>query len=192
MPNGSNGDSILVPDFQSFSGTPSYVCNLKVKSNTPSFMGGSELKMNLLKKQLMCQTQVDPNTNPNLPTEVDNFTHLCPLEPVLANPMHKSNTFGYVTSVYKAANMKTGLHVCLRRIHNYRLVNTKCMMLVDQWKKLSHANLVTLRQVFTTKSFGDHSMVFVYDLFPCAETLMSKHFNSPSQVGNAAFLDPFR
>ena len=56
------------------------------------------------------------------------------------------------------------------------------MNIVDQWKKLSHANLVTLRQVFTTKSFADHSMVFVYDLYAGAETLMSKHFNSPSQV----------
>ena len=65
------------------------------------------------------------------------------------------------------------------------------MMLVEQWRKLSHSNLVALRQVFTTKSFGDHSMVFVYDLYPGAETLMAKHFNSPSQVGGA-FLDPFR
>ena len=84
--------------------------------------------------------------------------------------------------------MKTSAHVCLRRIHGYRLVNTKCMNIVDQWKKLSHANLVTLRQVFTTKSFADHSMVFVYDLYAGAETLMSKHFNSPSQVRRLAYL----
>ena len=75
------------------------------------------------------------------------------------------------------------------------------MGLVDQWKKMSHSNLVTLRQVrilhlssvafllfiiqvFTSKSFGDHSMVFVYDFYPGAETLMSKHFNNPGQLGN--------
>ena len=103
----------------------------------------------------------------------------------------------------------------------FRLVNTKCMGLVDQWKKMSHSNLVTLRQVrqdlsqgqgrftsdtrsffgvrpyfisgkwinisflciflpipsvqvFTSKSFGDHSMIFVYDYFPGADTLMSR------------------
>lgn len=33
----------------------------------------------------------------------------------------------------------------------YRLVNTKCMGLVEQWKKMAHSNLVTLRQV-TTRS----------------------------------------
>lgn len=49
--------------------------------------------------------------------------------------------------MYKAVNIKTGQHMCLRRIHGYRLVNTKCMGLVDQWKKMAHSNLVTLRQV---------------------------------------------
>jgi len=38
----------------------------------------------------------------------------------------------------------------------FRLVNTKCMMLVDMWKKIQHSNTVTLREVFTTKAFGDH------------------------------------
>ncbi len=122
---------------------------------------------------------------------MDNFTGLCPLEPPPPSPHTKSTTFGYVTSVYKATNMKTGVHVCLRRVHNYRLVNTKCMVLVDQWRKLTHSNLVALRQVFTTKSFGDHSMVFVYDLYPGAETLMGKHFSNPVQM-SSTFLDPFR
>ena len=50
---------------------------------------------------------------------------------------------------------------------------------------MSHSNLVTLRQVFTSKSFGDHSMVFVYDFYPGSETLMSKHFNNPGQLGKS-------
>ena len=53
----------------------------------------------------------------DLPAEVDNYHKLCPLEPPMGeNPM-KSSTFGYVTSVYKAANIKTGIYYCLRRIH---------------------------------------------------------------------------
>ena len=35
-------------------------------------------------------------------------------------------------------------------------MNTKCMILVDMWKKIQHSNAVTLREVFTTKAFGDH------------------------------------
>lgn len=187
---GVGGGSVLLPDYSVYAGTPSHVAAQRVRANAPGFVAESEIKMDILKKQHICLAQIDPESYPNLPTDVDNFTNLCPLEPPPANPLHKSHTFGYVTSVYKATNMKTSAHVCLRRIHGYRLVNTKCMNIVDQWKKLSHANLVSLRQVFTTKSFADHSMVFVYDLYAGAETLMSKHFNSPSQV-SGAFLDPF-
>ena len=72
---------------------------------------------------------------------------------------------------------------------NYCNMN-KRQVLVDQWKKLQHANLIALRQVFTTKTFNDHSMVFVYDFYPGAETLMSKYFNAPTQMSNA-FMDPY-
>ena len=67
-------------------------------------------------------------------------------------------------------------------------------VLVDQWKKLQHGNLVALRQVFTTKSFNDHSMVFVYDFYAGAETLFSRHFSGSNQMsGNGGpFMDPYR
>jgi hypothetical protein len=38
-------------------------------------------------------------------------------------------------------------------------MNTKTADLwkcVDLWKKMQHANIVQLREVFTTKAFGDH------------------------------------
>ena len=80
----------------------------------------------------------------------------------------------------------------MRRVQNFKLVNSKCMVLVEQWRKLSHSNLVALRQVFTTKEFGDQSIIFVYDFYPGAETLMAKHFtNSSSLPGNSSFMDPY-
>ena len=88
--------------------------------------------------------QIDPETTTEPLPDVDNFQHLVPLEPPPPSPLHKSHTFGYSTSVYKTTNVKSGFHVCLRRIHSFRLVNTKCMVLVDQWKKLHHSNLVCI------------------------------------------------
>lgn len=38
----------------------------------------------------------------------------------------------------------------------FRLQSTKCMTLVEMWKKLQHTNVVQLREVFTTKAFGDN------------------------------------
>lgn len=121
-----------------------------------------------------------------VPSEVDSYHSLFPLEPLLPpNRLQKTSNFSYITSCYKAVNSKDDLPYCLRRIHGakcdsnhkmyillcvtehytlhhgwmfagFRLVNTKCMVLVDMWKKIQHSNAVTLREVFTTKAFGDH------------------------------------
>lgn len=34
------------------------------------------------------------------------------------------------------------------------------MVLVDMWKRLSHTNIVQLKEVFTTKVFGDNCKFF--------------------------------
>ena len=68
------------------------------------------------------------------------------------------------------------------------MTNTKPMAIVDMWKKLQHSNLVSLRNVFTAKSgfkSGENSLVYVYDFYPGAETLLSRHFS-----GGAAIVNP--
>lgn len=54
------------------------------------------------------------------------------------------------------------------------------MVLVDMWKKIQHSNIVTLREVFTTKAFSEPSLVFAYDFHAGGETMMSRHFNDPN------------
>ncbi|XP_076546141.1 poly(A) specific ribonuclease subunit PAN3 isoform X3 [Osmia lignaria lignaria] len=152
---------------------------------TPSFFVSENLRMDILQKNALTLAQPDVVRFPDLPNEVDNYHELCPLEPI-----HKpaSTILGYQTSTYKATSIKSGTRYCLRRIHDFRLANTKCMVLVDMWKRLSHTNLVQLREVFTTKAFGDHSMVFVYDYHPGSETLLNKHFSATELNG---YTDPF-
>jgi len=50
------------------------------------------------------------------------------------------------------------------------------MQVVDVWKKLQHPNNVALREVFTTKAFGDNSLILVYDYHAGSQTLLSKYF----------------
>lgn len=184
-----------------YPGTPSHLQPVKVpkppSSNNssapstpppqaaPSFFASESLRLDILQKNALTLAQPDIVRFPDLPNEVDNYHELCPLEPI-----HKptSNVLGYQTSTYKATSIKTGTRYCLRRVHDFRLANTKCMVLVDMWKRLSHTNLVQLREVFTTKAFGDHSMVFVYDYHPASETLLNKHFASTELNG---YTDPF-
>jgi hypothetical protein len=70
-----------------------------------------------------------------------------------------------VISKFRLGHLKVSL--CMRStfifISGFRLPNTKCMVLVDMWKHLQHSNIVQLREVFTTKAFGDYCE-YVYRL----------------------------
>ncbi|TNN88870.1 PAB-dependent poly(A)-specific ribonuclease subunit PAN3 [Liparis tanakae] len=172
---------MVFPTYHIYPPTAPHVAYMQPKANAPSFFMADELRQELINRHLITMAQIDHSENPDVPSEVDSYHSLFPLEAVPPpNRMQKTSNFSYITSCYKAVNSKDDLPYCLRRIHGFRLVNTKCMMLVDMWKKIQHSNAVTLREVFTTKAFGDHSLVFSYDFHAGAETMFSRHFNDPA------------
>ncbi|KAB7496513.1 PAB-dependent poly(A)-specific ribonuclease subunit PAN3 [Armadillidium nasatum] len=172
--NAPSQNSLLFLPYHVAPPTPPHIHHFKSSTNSPQFFMGDELRNEIIERQVLSMAQPDPDQYPDLPREIDMYHDIVPLEP--PNSLHKSSMFGYATSAYKATNMKTGLYYCLYRIHGYRLTNTKVTHIVDIWKSLQHSNLTHLREVFTTKEFGDNSIVFVYDYFPGAETLCSRHF----------------
>ncbi|GBM63371.1 PAN2-PAN3 deadenylation complex subunit pan3 [Araneus ventricosus] len=186
--NPSEISPLILPDVSVYPGNPSYIEHMTLKANAPSFFLPDELRMDILHRHSLTLAEANPDQHPDLPNEVDNYHKLCPLEPAPGDNPMKSSTFGYVTSVYKAANVKTGVYYCLRRIHGFRISNTKFISVIDTWKKLQHSNLVNLREVFTTKAFGDNSMVFVHDYHPGADTLMNLYFNQPSAPAMNGYL----
>ncbi|XP_043360288.1 PAN2-PAN3 deadenylation complex subunit PAN3 isoform X6 [Dermochelys coriacea] len=174
---------MVFPNYHIYPPTAPHVAYMQPKANAPSFFMADELRQELINRHLITMAQIDQADIP-VPTEVDSYHSLFPLEPLPPpNRIQKTSNFGYITSCYKAVNSKDDLPYCLRRIHGFRLVNTKCMVLVDMWKKIQHSNIVTLREVFTTKAFGEHSLVFAYDFHAGGETMMSRHFNDPSADG---------
>ncbi|KAK1340752.1 hypothetical protein QTO34_017145 [Cnephaeus nilssonii] len=167
----------VFPNYHIYPPTAPHVAYMQPKANAPSFFMADELRQELINRHLITMAQVDQADMP----EVDSYHSLFPLEPLPPpNRIQKSSNFGYITSCYKAVNSKDDLPYCLRRIHGFRLVNTKCMVLVDMWKKIQHSNIVTLREVFTTKAFAEPSLVFAYDFHAGGETMMSRHFNDPN------------
>ncbi|KAB1267459.1 PAN2-PAN3 deadenylation complex subunit PAN3 [Camelus dromedarius] len=189
----------VFPNYHIYPPTAPHVAYMQPKANAPSFFMADELRqdMDLRVLQLVAADRIDGETSlfyrivmnvdivvgykVSVPTEVDSYHSLFPLEPLPPpNRIQKSSNFGYITSCYKAVNSKDDLPYCLRRIHGFRLVNTKCMVLVDMWKKIQHSNIVTLREVFTTKAFAEPSLVFAYDFHAGGETMMSRHFNDPN------------
>ncbi|XP_059758460.1 PAN2-PAN3 deadenylation complex subunit PAN3 isoform X7 [Balaenoptera ricei] len=171
----------VFPNYHIYPPTAPHVAYMQPKANAPSFFMADELRQELINRHLITMAQIDQADMPAVPAEVDSYHSLFPLEPLPPpNRIQKSSNFGYITSCYKAVNSKDDLPYCLRRIHGFRLVNTKCMVLVDMWKKIQHSNIVTLREVFTTKAFAEPSLVFAYDFHAGGETMMSRHFNDPN------------
>ncbi|KAJ3387933.1 PAB-dependent poly(A)-specific ribonuclease subunit 3 [Entophlyctis sp. JEL0112] len=91
-----------------------------------------------------------------------------------------SKVFGFPTSVYKAISSLDGKPYVLRRIEGFRLLTEAAMSSVEAWRRVKHSGIVSLREAFTTKLFGDNSLVFVYDYFPLGTTLSAKFLNVAS------------
>jgi len=98
---------------------------------------------------------VDSTNQHDLPIEVDNYHSLMPLESL---PIHPKMSLQF--SSYRATHGATGIKYCLRRLHGFILQSTKCMTAIEMWKKLKHSNIVQMKEVFTTKIFGDQCKYF--------------------------------
>lgn len=118
----------------------------------------------------------------DIPNEIDNYHSLYLLEPLAIHqklPLpsstykatHNSTGFKYclrrlhgtkIAIILLLLMIKTILlikscaHVLVQSFSGFRLQSTKCMPIVDLWKKFHHSNVVQLRELFTTKQFGDH------------------------------------
>lgn len=58
----------------------------------------------------------------------------------------------------------------------YRLTNEKAILTVmKEWKKIKNASVVTVHEAFTTREFGDSSLIFAYDYHPLSKTLQEHH-----------------
>lgn len=164
-----------------YTGPASHVANMKPKMYlSSSFFMPEDLRNSLLLKNEISNA-IDPDSS-NLPIEVDHYHSLTLLETISQLPLP--------STTYKATHSTTGIKYCLRRLHGFRIPSLKCMQVVDVWKKFQHSNVVQLREVFTTKAFGDNSLILVYDYHPGSQTLMSKYF-TPTQNGTNGYTDPF-
>lgn len=108
------------------------------------------------------------------PFEVTHYKYVMPLDSQRSYAGTKSSIFMCVTSCYSAVDSRDGRKCFLRRVHNFRPPTNKCMYYIESWKKVSHPNVVSFREVFTTKAFGDNSTVFVYDYLPSVTTLSQR------------------
>lgn len=147
-------------------------------NSNSSFFVSESMREELVQRLAESQEIVNDNSSIELPSKVDVFIELVQIEPLSGA---SSFTFNMLSTVYKATNSETGQVFCLRRFHAFQpnTANAKLLMgTIDSWKRIHHANIIPLRQVFTTKAFGDNSVIFVYDYNPFSKTIMSCYFSN--------------
>lgn len=98
-------------------------------------------------------TYANPGVSTGLPAEVHVYHNLVPL----GNPNPPvSRVFHHPAPVYRANSTVDGHAYCLRRIEGYKLSNEAAFQAVETWRQIRHANIVGLREAFTTKAFNDN------------------------------------
>ncbi|CAG8488906.1 7888_t:CDS:10 [Diversispora eburnea] len=165
-----------------YSSPLSHVSNLHPHQKTiHAFFMSDNLREELQRKNDVTLRSVNAK-DLNLPEEIHVYHSLYPLD---FRQEKSIKNFGYPSWAYKSICSVDGRVYSLRRIGGFRLTNELAMSSIENWRRIRHANIVSIREAFTTKAFGDHSLVVVYDYHPLSQTLFDKHFSSlhtPNQL----------
>ncbi|KAJ2906022.1 pab-dependent poly -specific ribonuclease subunit pan3 [Zalerion maritima] len=135
----------------------------------------NELREEMQKKQAASAQVL--LTNSPLPPVVGEYNTLVPLD--TTNTRKSTTSFGFNSWIYKAYSSKNGRPYCLRRLEDFQLSNANAVRRVNEWRSIWCGSIVHVEDAFTTTDFGDNSLVFVQDYYPCARTLLEQHFTPP-------------
>ncbi|KAI7904141.1 uncharacterized protein BX663DRAFT_504092 [Cokeromyces recurvatus] len=142
-----------------------------------SFFIPDNLREKLVKRnEVATATYTNKNVDLKVPDEVDVYHSLYPLDD------KPGNILGHSSWLYKCTCRTDGKQYTMIRIEGFRLVNEQAMTVVKRWKKVKHANIVSIHEAFTTRAFNDSSLVFIFDYYPCSITLYEAYFSPQAQA----------
>ncbi|ETS84802.1 hypothetical protein PFICI_02827 [Pestalotiopsis fici W106-1] len=135
------------------------------------FFISNEFREDLQKKSAATRQVMQSSQLP----EVQPYHSLVPLEGPKSG---QSSLFGNVVCwVYKATSKKNGHVYCLRRLQGARVSGKESTNTpLSKWKRISSGGIVTPVEVFTSRDFGDTSLIFIHNYHPCSKTLAEQHF----------------
>lgn len=127
-----------------------------------------------LREELQRKTEATLQTfsNSTLPQQIEHFHSLVALD---TTAQKAASVYGYPSWLYKAVSSKDGYTYCLRRLENFRLTDERAIRVMQKWKKISNGNVVIVHDAFTTRAFGDSSLIIVTDYHALSQTLSDKY-----------------
>lgn len=137
-----------------------------------TFFTNSDIRNELNQRQLAMQCY--QGTSVNEPAVVEHYRNLRQIgrTPV----MRYGPTIMEYT--YKGINVNDNQVYAIHRITNIRQISQNAITQLDNWRRITHSNIIRFHEMVHTMAFNDNSVLFVYDFHPLSETLM-KHFFNP-------------
>lgn len=77
-----------------------------------------------------------------------------------------------------------GSQTLILTLAGYRLTNEAAIRTVKDWKRVDSGGVVTVIDAFTSRAFGDSSLIFVTNYHPLAKTMSEVHFTGPGNQGH--------
>ncbi|KAG0145336.1 hypothetical protein CROQUDRAFT_658780 [Cronartium quercuum f. sp. fusiforme G11] len=99
---------------------------------------------------------------------------------------HLSKVFLNPSWIYKASCSLDGKAYILFRIEGVHLKQGQgevAIGQVERWRKIRHPAVVNVREAFTTRAFGDHSIIFAFDYHPLSQSLYDEHLSGKKKSG---------
>mmetsp|Transcript_31166 Transcript_31166/g.101179 ORF Transcript_31166/g.101179 Transcript_31166/m.101179 type:complete len:343 (+) Transcript_31166:312-1340(+) len=92
-----------------------------------------------------------------------------------------AGSFGYLSSIYKVIDRRSGLPYALRRVDGARVSQKVTASVQSRWRAVCHSNIISLRRIFVHGG----ATYFVHQYWPCAQSLLQYHFAPSTQDGTS-------
>jgi len=134
-----------------------------------------------LQKKAEATLRVLPTSN--LPPAIAHFHTLYPLD---TSQTKNASLYGHPTSIYKAKSSQDGRYYALRRVEGFRLEREEAIRSVQKWKTVRSAGLVSIQEAFTSRDFGDSSLILITDYYPNSKALQEVHFSMSNRSSGSS------
>lgn len=143
------------------------------------FFIDEELRQQLLKNNESLLNPIGP-VGGDVPLEVGVYHSLS----MLQETERVSAFFRQPNTLYKATSSQDGRTYMLRRVDGFRASSANVASKMERYFKLSHPGVVSLREAFVTKQFGDTcEFLFFVSLFGFSVFFPDSTFPLPRSVG---------
>ncbi|KAJ1801464.1 PAB-dependent poly(A)-specific ribonuclease subunit 3 [Coemansia sp. RSA 2399] len=118
----------------------------------------------------------------DLPFQVHNYHSL---SPVATTGINYDMSGSVTRHEIKAQSITDGCHYSLHRIPSLDPTKNPNLGALDRWRMVHSPNIARVHEAFTTRAFGDNSLVVVYDFKPMASSLKHTIIDNRAAVTEA-------